>query len=104
MPDSYNMRHLEVTLPRVTNTGAVSDYNSEFVRLLEDNGIQGWTQKFAQGVWRGQHEEVTVYTLYVPIAQANLTRAHLGLWARMAAPDQEAIQVVDRGEVTLFEY
>lgn len=105
MPNTHHMRHLEVTLPQVTNHGEQSDYNRDFRKMLLTNGVTGWTEhEFHVGMWKGNREPVNVYTFYVPIKMGNNIRAHLGLWARMAAPDQEVIQVVDHGDVELYEY
>jgi hypothetical protein len=104
MAESQTMRNLTVTLPLVTNTGEASDYHVKFMDLLEENGLAAWTETFARGTWRGVAEEVTMFTFYVPIDSWRYLMAHFGLWARMAAPDQEAIMVTDLGEITVTMY
>lgn len=104
MSQPYTMRELDVTLPLVTNNGTVSYYADWFRAAVERYGIAGWTEVQGEGMWHGQREPVTVFTFYVPTAVWRLTLRKLGEMAREAAPDQEAIQVVDHGEVTLSEF
>lgn len=102
--NTYTMRHVEVTLPTVTNDGVPSYYPERFADYLDPKQFTGWTEYEAEGMWNRTRETVRVFTFYLPIDGWRIKLHELGVTARYVAEDQEAIQVVDRGEVTLIEY
>lgn len=104
MTDSYIMHHVDLTVPEVLNSGHPSHY-VEAIRLgLLGMGYSGWTETRGEGAWKGTIERVTLFTLYALVAQFGAyTVEDIGDMARRIMHDQEAIQLVDHGEVTLTE-
>jgi hypothetical protein len=99
------MHHVELTVPATLNSGAMSGYVERIREELPSIGYTGWTETRATGVWHGRREPVTVFTIYVERGAAGMRAVPMiGEMARSIMTDQEAIQVVDHGRVTLFEF
>lgn len=99
----YTMRHVDVTVPLVMNDGRASGYGGQFEEAVRMLGFNGWTRTEGTGSWHGAREPVAVYTFYLPTDAANRAIASLNRLGRAVMYDQEAVQLVDHGDVTLWE-
>lgn len=100
----YNMRHIDLTVPEVLNNGRPSHYVDTIREELQELGHTGWTEHRAIGWWRSEEERVTVFTLYIPFEGWRVAVARIGEMARHVMSDQEAIQLVDHGELAVIEF
>lgn len=104
MPETFVMRSYEVVCPTIDNKGNVVNYDFQFQQGLKLAGFEGWTEFDSMGYWQGKFERGRTFQIYSDTCRGGSdTLQLLCNIARKAMPDQKAIQVVDKGYITLVE-